>query len=263
LPHEALTQPDGTVARRPPHPLPLVSPQAAGQQALRERIRGRYRRLLSSALADQPSIATIVAVTEAAHHDADRMIDDASAASQLPPRACTAGCGYCCHTWVVAPVADVVLIAEQIRTATGRRSMLIPELERRAEELSGLLTAERSRRRRPCVWLDAGSQRCRIYGSRPLPCRGWHAFDVGPCAARHADPAGDHAAQVWPTQQTITDGIAGGLVAGLQEAGVVAYFVDFELGLRIALRTEDVLGRWLEGEDVFAEAAVDVGRSLT
>ncbi|MBU0640336.1 MAG: YkgJ family cysteine cluster protein [Planctomycetes bacterium] len=208
------------------------------------------------ALAGGATPENIAAMVADAHARAEFLIEQTAETVELPPRACCAGCAYCCHLWVVVPIAEVVLIALRARAANDGAADVQAKLERRVAEVRGLTAEQRSRTRVPCLWLDPTEQTCRIYGLRPLVCRGWHSFDLEKCKQAHRHPTQNIETAIWSPQRTITESVAAGMLAATQQLGLPGGYVHLVEGLQIALGDPAAIERWLAGEDVFRPAAV-------
>lgn len=175
----------------------------------------------------------------------DQLIAGAITAFRPKPRACRSGCAHCCYTRVEASIPEIIALAEHLK-ASGRDSKInFAAAAARAREHD-----EAGNTRHPVCPLLEGDK-CSVYEVRPLRCRGWNSFDVGGCRAAWANPAERGRIPVWGEQLSIGETLAAGIERGLRSLDLEHQEVELAKGLDIALRTDDAVRRWLQGEIVF------------
>jgi len=162
---------------------------------------------------------------------------------------------------VTTTIPEVLCIANHLeergRADGADEPLRAAEVALHAKIAKGQSTAERSAARNPCPLLDHGNGRCLIYDHRPLACRGWNSLDAGKCEAAIGDTKNALNVPVFAAQRVATQGITGGIVVGLAEAGWKKSAVHFVVALNIALTEPEACERWLAGEALFDAAAVD------
>lgn len=153
---------------------------------VRERVRlaqaHKARELLSrsgTTLADLALEATRLA-EDALAALAPSALEDPSRSGWSYP-ACRAGCHYCCYELVSVTRAEVAAIVEDVGGwSLEELSRLRAELRNAAGRARGLDGEAYLRARIRCPLLD-GDGLCRIYGVRPLMCRGHNSLEVEAC----------------------------------------------------------------------------------
>lgn len=175
--------------------------------------------------------------------------------ASAPVPACKAGCGWCCHQQVGITVYEAVRIAAYLRALPpDQGGPLIERTVALAAQTAGMTTAERAKAPVACAFLDAEGH-CRIYGVRPLRCRGLYSIDADFCAASCTDPEGMRdkleRGALPPVYLSVPEAIFGSALSGVLMAlrRHRAAMISLELSAAVAaLLTESRLGRrWLAG----------------
>ena len=98
------------------------------------------------------------------------------------PKACQAGCTYCCHLQVDVSAPEALRLASYLRDNLSRAEFVDFTLRVKAAEIQarGLNSYERFFARIPCPVLMDG--KCSAYEVRPLVCRGYNSFSWVACA---------------------------------------------------------------------------------
>lgn len=189
---------------------------------------------------------------------ADEMVDGLIAQSlerdpPRPPLACQEGCDWCCHKRVGTAAAEVLRIADFMRTTFTPEQL--QATRQRVEELQERRHQLREDRwlavRQPCSLLV--DHRCSVYEVRPLTCRGYNSSDARKCeqSVQQREPVDVPVHQV---VQRLAVFALDGLRAGQAECGLQADLLELNAALRICLDQPDAGHRWLAAEDVFATA---------
>jgi Putative zinc- or iron-chelating domain len=172
--------------------------------------------------------------------------------------ACQPGCAWCCYQRVEVLAPEVFYVMAYLGL-----SDQLPLVESQIIDLDnvtrGMDATQRLRLRRPCALLI--ENKCAVYPTRPLLCRGQTAFDVGPCKALYDDADTTRRPTVDLVNFHVYQGAFGGLKFGAAHAGLHSETLEMTAALRIALYMYRGPARWLSGENVFAEAIVGHLRS--
>jgi hypothetical protein len=183
---------------------------------------------------------SLAALVTYARNEAESLT--AEALRLVPPAriACREGCDACCYQRVVVTGPEAIVIAARIsETRSGEE----------VKALTDRLTAQLQKpMRQPCPLLYRG--RCTVYACRPLRCQGHNGVDARQCHRL------DHL--VWLPQEVSFRMASGGIAAGAARCGVGSSTYELRHALLIALTENDVEARYLNGDDLFAPAALSV-----
>jgi Fe-S-cluster containining protein len=168
--------------------------------------------------------------------------------------ACRRGCSFCCYGFVAATAPEIFFLARHIN-ARGADEVagIVARLREATAALAGLDKAARHRRRRPCAFLVDGE--CSVYAARPLACRAFASLSVERC--KHAFEFGGEDIPVPAINLELRAGCYQALWSALNAAGLPSTTYELAEGVMFALATPDAEARWLDGENIFAGAAVD------
>ena len=166
------------------------------------------------------------------------------------PVACRRGCSHCCTTYVSASVPEIFRLAQALRgkgmtqariIAAAARAKAMPQLEREIDRVI-------------CPILD--NHACSEYLARPVVCRAVLSTSLPTCeqiflkgeSVPFTPP---------PSLGALRSFLIIMMRAALKLAGLP--YRNFELthALQVALATKDSEERWLAGEAVFADVAID------
>ncbi len=170
--------------------------------------------------------------------------------------ACHEGCSFCCHMRVVATVPEVLAIANEIRLHWDRReiSTLTDRIEILNSKSHGQSDEEWGIRRYRCPLLVDGI--CSVYNTRPLDCRAYNSQSVSACRDAWKSylewdvPVNQHVLAIYKNLQA-------GVLNGLVSMGRSSRLVELTAALNIALKVEQVVEKWRDGEPIFEEAEID------
>lgn len=189
------------------------------------------------------------------HQGADALHNATIDAAQFRV-ACAAGCGYCCHTLVVATAPEAFYIHRRLREDPEGQALIASALEtdRKARGKTG---AQRYANRIACGFLDPDSKMCRIHKYRGLTCRAMHSESVVSCRSAYEkrDP-------YKPTQSLkaffVTNRVFfKALTRAL--AGRDMRQLDLMAAMAVIEQTPDAFALWAKGdESVFAPAVAPV-----
>lgn len=171
---------------------------------------------------------------------------------------CKAGCAYCCHTRVSTSIAEVFVIAEQLRVNLSPEVFAVVK-----NQICSLAKQDDTtnldwwlNNAVPCPFLggDEGNL-CTIYEIRPFTCRSHHSTSVADCKQGFEER---RAMEIpcFPVLRRGVDLYSAAFVAGMRKQGMASYEVGFIAALAIALSDEAASERWLAGEDVFVGADI-------
>lgn len=172
--------------------------------------------------------------------------------------ACSAGCGYCCHTLVSAIPPEVFYVARHVETAFDPKVREALKARVRSSDATwrGRSGAARYAARAACPFLHPETWLCELHEARPTVCRAMHSGKLAACKAAYAkrDPH-----EPAPTMKAFFDSRDAHYAAwahALGRRGLAMKPVELNQALVTVWDGRDVFGRWLGGEDVFAEARV-------
>lgn len=167
--------------------------------------------------------------------------------------ACGAGCYYCCDVYVSAQAPRIFAIADWLRA---NRPDIGAEIARLAEAdaaIRGKEVEARAVAGLACPFLEEG--KCGIYPVRPAGCRGFFSLSIDACIAGARGEG-----QEIPTPahiQQLRGGYEQALSAVLYHWRLPTAHYELTHGILVALKQPDAEERWFDGEDVFADVAVD------
>lgn len=194
-------------------------------------------------LAADRSEAQAIAAARATHAFAEGSM---ALARLAQPIACDKGCDRCCYVDVVASGAEVAEIVALLRAT--RTPDELAAVRARVAEADRAIRAHRAPNRLaakiPCPFLDAGGA-CGVYEARPLPCRGWHSFDVAACDRGFAN--GDPVSRIpgSPARMATASAIAFAHYTGEQDAGLDGRPLRLTSAVLAALDDPGWVARWL------------------
>ncbi len=163
--------------------------------------------------------------------------------------ACRAGCHLCCHNWITVTAPEVLLIAAELRARPKADDAALAVAEA-AEAGKGLDRDVRLARRLACPLLV--ERLCSIYAVRPIACRGFFSLSLQACRDVFDGTGEDIPAfRVAMVLRGFHDRC---LWAALKAAGLPHGGYELTDALTLALAAGDAEARWLDGEDIFAEA---------
>ncbi|WP_158265245.1 YkgJ family cysteine cluster protein [Blastopirellula marina] len=178
---------------------------------------------------------------------------------QKAQRDCRSGCSACCMTVQV----DITPI-EAIAVRDYMKSYLDQEALQKVEQRLVHVTKRRIAQIRAqapatplaCAMLGMDG-RCQIYPARPVICSGVFSLDHYSCdEARENAQGGDYSPTVPLDNDALqaTGGISGTLQRVLVEKGLDGNLYELNSAVLVALRTPNVLARYLAKEDLFRSA---------
>jgi Fe-S-cluster containining protein len=173
-----------------------------------------------------------------------------------PALHCQEGCAFCCcKPGVLVTVPEFVRVIAHVRSAFTPQALA--ELTHRAgqyvAQLAGRSFNDPTPASVPCPLLVA--DRCSVYITRPLVCRGYNSTDVAACRRAHTDPG--VLVPVFAIVKDVTDGTAVGICHGLEQAGVRRRtVVDLGTALHVVLSggVDLLSSEQVGGADVLAPA---------
>jgi Fe-S-cluster containining protein len=167
--------------------------------------------------------------------------------------ACRAGCYYCCDVYVSAQAPRIFAVADWLRANSQDIETEIARLEAAGAATLGKDVDDRALAGLACPFLDEG--KCGIYPVRPAGCRGFFSLSVEACIAG-ARGEGEEIPTPAHIQQ-LRGGYEQALSAVLYHWRLPTAHYELIHGVLVALREPDAEERWYDGEDVFADVAMD------
>jgi hypothetical protein len=172
--------------------------------------------------------------------------------AKLPQVACREGCDFCCFLRVRASIPEVVHIANHLRTNLDEAELaeLAERIDANLAEFEGLDTKARANKMVPCPLLV--EHRCIAHSVRPIQCRSHHSVDVEACKRGFVNP---DSVQIphYLDVDTVVEPILRGVVAAIKAKSLKDSSVLLPKALKTALSEPDAAGRWIAGEDLFAD----------
>lgn len=216
----------------------------------------RVRSMVTDACAGGATLEILVRLAGAVTAYAEAAVDEVKVHNPPPtPLACKAGCAHCCHNLIVATPVQVFAIAQALREdlADDELKALRQRLDLAVRKQADLDWDTIGKHRPACPLLAKGA--CRVYGVRPLGCRGWTSLNARRCE-KELKTKGKHAKGIpfYLPQSQITLAVEQGLTEGLAAAGLRAEKVALTQALALVLDDPDAADRWLAGDDLFAAA---------
>lgn len=205
------------------------------------------RRIVGEGLAGRRNATTAFKLAEVLEEGATRAMLPLVSAREVgcPVRCPDEGQGM---IGVTAP--EVLQVADMIRRTKSRaETKRIHDLAlENSKKVADLDHAHFDGAETPCP-LAGDNHLCRVYAARPLHCRPLHAAAIAERLGLEIDGHGPAEANL---AQTVQQGVAAGLMSGLESAGLDARLYELNSALVTALDTPDAAARWAKGEDVFA-----------
>lgn len=181
---------------------------------------------------------------------AESLIDASIAAGVKEPTACSKGCAYCCATYISCTFPEVFRLAQGVR---GRKAAA-DRVRAAALRAQSIGQVRREIDRIACPVLEDNA--CSAYAHRPLVCRAVLSVSLPRCLEIFRDNR--RADFIYPANAEMIRGyVALTMRAALIAAGLPCQNYEMTHALDIVLADETAEARWLAGEPVFADVAVD------
>jgi len=146
---------------------------------------------------------------------------------------CREGCSACCRRpGVLVSIPELLLLLDRVRRTFDAAQRLA--LADRAAEYAHIVEAAQS----ACVSVPCPllvNDRCSVYDSRPLVCRGYNSTDVRGCL--EAEREGTAAVPIFAPIKDASDGSSVGLARALADSGASPALVDLGSALNYVLST--------------------------
>ena len=167
--------------------------------------------------------------------------------------ACKAGCYYCCDVYVSAQAPRIFAIADWLRANRSNIGAEVARLEEAVAAIRGKDVDGRAEAGLACPFLDDG--KCGIYPVRPAGCRGFFSLSLTACIA---GSRGEGEEIPTPAHiQQLRGGYEQALSAVLHHWRLPTAHYELVQGVLAALKEPNAEERWFDGEDVFADVAMD------
>lgn len=173
------------------------------------------------------------------------------------PRACSAGCAYCCHLKVGVTAAEALRVGAALRASLDEASLraLTAKVFAVDARTHGLDTEGRVRAKIGCPLLGDGG-RCIAYEARPLACAGANSYSQEQCRAGFESTSEDVGIDHYGLQPRSAAAARAGAAAAIMERGLDGRLLELVAALRVVLEDPKAADRWERGEPVF-DSAVD------
>jgi Fe-S-cluster containining protein len=188
--------------------------------------------------------------SDAAQHaitSLDRLL--AASSSGTPALACAKGCSICCHNWVSATAPEIFLLARAARADAAAPA----RIRTAAMASDGMTRAVRVAGAAACALLQ--QDLCSVYAARPLVCRAFVSTSLDACRAAFSGG---------PDRIPMPGNFVGlrvahnhALWAALRATGLPDASYELNAAIARIIEDEEAEARWLAGEDVFADIAID------
>ena len=165
--------------------------------------------------------------------------------------ACKKGCAYCCHIRLTSTPLEVIALGERLR-ADGRTDSALEKLRSYEQAIEGLTPEKRLVTLMPCPFL--ASDLCTVYDIRPSACRAYHSYDLGRCIADFEKPEEMLGVPQNPVRLDIDAMLFDAVEQACLELRLENETIEFVTGVRLVLEDPNLVSRWLDGEDCFADA---------
>ncbi len=193
----------------------------------------------------------------------DVFLDDALAVTRQKTgfeSACKAGCGFCCHTMVTVAPPEAFFVAHHIGAhfddqARNALKEKVTAYARRTQKMDG---AQRYMKRESCPFLREDDWYCGLHKARPLVCRAMHSGSLSDCKAAYEARDANMPAPTMAIFFKNTEAYMSAYISTLRPRGLAVYPVELAGALSVIWREEDAFARWLDGEDIFADAKLPV-----
>jgi hypothetical protein len=170
------------------------------------------------------------------------------------PVACRKGCYHCCSKSVETTPDEVFALIDHLASRLSPEAF--DQIRHRAIEADrighGVASLERHRLKLFCPVLDPSEGACLGHTARPAACQGYLSLSLADCLADFADPPRVVAKPA--AAAMITNVVYGTRDAVLEDLGLSGGVLELTAALAAAWRTDQPEQRWLDGEDIFAEA---------
>jgi len=213
------------------------------------------------------SADTLMRAVDLIQQRTEVFLDDALAETEQNAgfrSACSAGCGFCCHTMVSVSPPEAFFIARHIETAfepeagAALRQRVLASVER----TRGMDGAQRYVAREACPFLRDEDWYCGLHTARPLVCRAMHSGSLPACKTAY-----DTRDAMVPTHTMAvffenTKAYMSAYISALRPHGIKVYPVELSQSLAVIWREEGAMERWLGGEDLFAPARIETRETV-
>lgn len=178
--------------------------------------------------------------------------------STSPPEAplvCRSGCSYCCAFRVLVTPLEVLQIVSYIKSNYPQSE--INELTKRVEDADeithGLSEEEYGCAHVYCPLLV--NHQCSVYKVRPLECRGYSSMNVSACR-KSLNSYRNWDVPIYKEQYLLFKSAHSGILESLLIKQNKLQLLELTSALKTALTTDNVIERWLSGEQIFADAEI-------
>jgi len=174
--------------------------------------------------------------------------------------ACSAGCGFCCHTMVSVSPPEAFFIARHVETAfePEAREALKARVIASAERTKEMDGAQRYVAREACPFLRDEDWLCGLHTARPLVCRAMHSGSLPACKKAYDERDATVPTNTMAIFFENSKAYMSAYTSALRPRGIQIYPVELSGAVSIIWREENAMERWLNGEDLFASARIEI-----
>jgi len=182
------------------------------------------------------------------------IFDATMAQEKKGPIACGKGCFHCCTKLVMVTLPDIFRLAQSVRHDAGKIAQVTARVAAAAGTARAITRDRTLPEKLPCPVLT--DQACSAYAARPIPCRFLLSQSVSACVRIFEN----HSTEAFPyTEGTpaVRERIDQIVQAALILNGLPHYHYELIQALAVALETDNAEARWLAGEPLFKDIAVN------
>lgn len=171
---------------------------------------------------------------------------------------CAAGCGWCCRLPVFASATEIFSIVQFLRDTLSEDELerVKDSVEKTTERIDGWSIEKRKANFVQCPLLVEDS--CSVYEVRPFVCRGYTSYDKEACRQKTEKEDPDQSIEGFLLQYLVPAYTRLGLQATVKALGIEPKDIDLIRGLHRALQSPSLFDKWLSGEPVFDDIAIEV-----
>ena len=202
-----------------------------------------------------PDIASVRELTGSIYDAMDGLLHSFTRRCQREGKniACMKGCLYCCHQCVLAMPHEVLFLADHMKKnmSGDEYRQAMRKTDEKDRITSGMKAQDFLYYKHPCSLLsDKGV--CSVYPVRPMACRTYLSANVISCIREQRAPRDmKHFPELYGFPVRAGRMVNMGITVALSELKIHNTEWPFESALRTAMKTDNLLEKWLEGQDIF------------
>jgi|GEM_PF-309752 Fe-S-cluster containining protein len=165
---------------------------------------------------------------------------------------CRQGCSFCCHQAVLIVPHEAFYMEHYMRESIGEglRGKITERIREKDRVTCLMKVQEFLHYKAPCPFLEDDC--CTIYPARPMACRIYLSEDSHSCEYEFSHPSDrDYFPGLYEFPLHAGRMMNEGICAWLQEKKIYTTEWQLESSMNTILNTDDCLGKWLGGENIF------------